>query len=247
MGYRIYILNDRLLFLVILVALISFVPFGAAVATAVLGLTTPGGLVALNAKLHAAIVIGIVFTASLDIIIATTLVVLLRKYGNQMYQPKRTNKMISILTIYLVGNNLLTSFITVSVLIGFFAGTNTLAYEALNVVISKAYTNTFLSQLNARQSIRGRGFITSSTHGHDSGPVARNIEPIIFNLGPVTGTNAEVDSESANPAIFFHSDVAVQGPSIGKISKKSRSSLLLSPLRLSSNSPKLQNEPATQT
>jgi len=76
---------------------------------------------------------------------------------------KRTDRMISTLTIYLITNNLLTSFITTAGVITFFASPRTLVYEAFNVVISKAYTNTFLSQLNVRESIRGRGAIVTKS------------------------------------------------------------------------------------
>jgi hypothetical protein len=211
MAYRIYILNHKLVLLAIVIALVSFVPFGAGIYVVVLGLSTSKGFADLKVEIHPATIVATVFAASLDIVIAATLVALLRMHGRQAYL-KRTDRMISHLTIYLITNNLLTSFITTAVLIAFFAAPKTLVYLGFTVVISKAYTNTFLSQLNARQSIQGRGII--STPGST---VMRNMEPIAFGLGPISGSNAEeLNFEAAD---LNTSGDTVQSHSTSRMSK----------------------------
>ncbi|KDR68848.1 hypothetical protein GALMADRAFT_145884 [Galerina marginata CBS 339.88] len=201
MAYRIYILNRKLVLLGFLIAVVSFVPFGVGVSAVILGLTTPGGFEAVGLKLHSLTIVAIVFTTSLDIVIAATLVTLIRLHGNNSYL-KRTDEMISVLTIYLLTNNLLTSFVTTALLITRLASPRTLVYEAFNLVISKAYTNTFLSQLNARQSIRGRGVI--STQGSTN--VDKNVERIEFNLRPLSGE--ELDLEVSRPTTWNESGSA---------------------------------------
>lgn len=198
MAYRIYILNRKLVLLALVIAVVSFVPFGVAITAVVFGLTTPGGFAALNVKLHSTTIVANIFTTSLDVVIAGTLVALLRMHSSQV-SMKRTDKMISTLTGYLITNNLLTSFITTALTIGFFAAPKTLVYEALNLSVSKAYTNTFLSQLNARQSIHGQGVTSTHTGG------STTLRSAKFNLRQISAKNTELDFEAADPVTMSSS------------------------------------------
>jgi len=154
-------------------------------------LVTTGGFSALNKKMHVLAILGGVFGSVNDIVIAATLVTILR--GQEATKIRRTDRIISTLTIYLITNNMFTSFITASGAIAFFASPKTLVYEAINVIISKAYTNTFLSQLNVRESIRGRGAVVTQSANT---VVVKNLKPIVFNHGYST-TEAHSNFEAA--------------------------------------------------
>jgi len=156
---------------------VSLANWGVGLTAVIKSLITTGGFSALNKKLHVLAVLGGLFASVNDIVIAVTLATILR--GQQATKITRTDRIISTLTVYLITNNMFTSFITASGAIAFFASPKTLVYEAINVIVSKAYTNTFLSQLNVRESIRGRGaVVTQSTN-----TVVKNPKPIVFNRG----------------------------------------------------------------
>jgi len=197
MAYRIYILKPKLILLSIAIAVVSFVPCGVGLAAVIISLTTPGGFAAVNLRLHALAILAGVFSAVLDGTIAVTLVTLLYLHGQGAPKLTRTNRMISTLTIYLVTNNLLTSFLTITGAIVFFASPKTLVYLAINVVISKAYTNTFLSQLNVRESIRGKGAIVTQV-GPASG--VKNTKLGGFNYGSSRYRTDDISAfEAADP------------------------------------------------
>ncbi|KAF9008011.1 hypothetical protein BDQ17DRAFT_1350411 [Cyathus striatus] len=160
MAYRIRTLNIALQPLAIVIAIIAFLPLALAITAVIVGFTTGGSFAVINTKLHWLTIASNVSTATLDITIAAVLCIQLHMYKQQQTFEK-TNKMIMLVNIYLITSSLLTSLITTSGLITFFAAPTTLVYEGLNVITSKAYTNMFLAQLNARESIRGRGINTS--------------------------------------------------------------------------------------
>jgi len=179
----------------IAIAVVSFVPWGVGLASVIIGLTTPGGFAAVNLKLRAPAILAGVFSAVLDGVIAATLVTLLYLHGRGAPKMKRTDRMISTLTIYLITNNLLTSCFTITGAIVFFASPKTLVYEAINVIVSKAYTNTFLSQLNVRESIRGKGAIATQV-----GPSVKNTKLDGFNYGPSRYRTEDISAfEAADP------------------------------------------------
>jgi len=149
---------------------------GEALAAVIIAVTTPGGFAAVNQRIHIQAILGGVLGSVLDIVIAITLVIILRSQGSQgVAKMKRTDRIISTLTVYLITNNMLTSLINASGVIAFFALPQALVYEAIDVICSKAYTNTFLSQLNVRESIRGRGAIITQSNA-----AIENTEPIAF-------------------------------------------------------------------
>jgi hypothetical protein len=198
MCYRIYVLKPALKLLAIAIAVVSFVPWGVGIAAVIISLTTPGGFAAVNVRLHAPAILAGVFSAVLDCTIAATLVTILYLHGQRAPKMKRTERMISTLTIYLITNNLLTSVFTTFGAIIFFAAPKTLVYLAVNVVISKAYTNTFLSQLNVRQSIRGKGAIVTQV---DPAVKTAKLDEFNFNSGSSRSYRAPTIStfEAADP------------------------------------------------
>jgi hypothetical protein len=199
MAYRIYVLKPKLMIVSIAIVVISFVAWGAALAAVVIAETTTGGFAAVNKKIHVPAIVGGVLGTALDIFIAITLVILLRSQGGQgVVKMKRTDRIISTLTVYLITNNLLTSLINASGVIAFFAAPKTLVYEAIDVICSKAYTNTFLSQLNVRESIRGRGAILTQS----SNTPVKFVEP---NYGSSSrlGTTAEESLGSLQVAVHI--------------------------------------------
>ncbi|KAF8868727.1 hypothetical protein BD779DRAFT_1480916 [Infundibulicybe gibba] len=159
-------------------------------------LTTTGGFAVFNLKLRVGVTDSHISERTL-----------IRNLLSKANTQDRTNKMISTLMVYLITNNLLTSLIATSELIVFFAAPRTLVFEALNVIMSKEnelltllssgslYQHISISfRLNARQSIRGRGIISTQ------GPTVKNTGPVAVNLGPMSGTNGEeLDFEAADP------------------------------------------------
>ncbi|OSX60742.1 hypothetical protein POSPLADRAFT_1040704 [Postia placenta MAD-698-R-SB12] len=63
--------------------------------------------------------------------------------------------MLHLLTIYTIHTGLIPTIISILDLILYKASPSTLTFELFNIVVSKAYANTFLATLNSRQSIRG--------------------------------------------------------------------------------------------
>jgi len=176
MAYRIYVVKPKLMILSIAIVVFSFVAWGAALAAVIIAESTPDGFAAVNKRIHSTAILGGVLGTVLDIVIAITLVILLRSQGSQgVAKMKRTDRIISTLTVYLITNNMLTSLINASGVIAFFVLPKTLVYVAIDVICSKAYTNTFLSQLNIRQSIRGRGAIITQSNA-----ATENTQPLAF-------------------------------------------------------------------
>jgi hypothetical protein len=189
MAYRIYILKPKLLILSIGIVAASLTAWGVGLAAVRISLTTTVGFSALNRKLHALAIIGGSLGSVLDIIIAITLVTILRAQG--VGKLARTGRIVSALTLYLITTNILTSVITASAAITFFSSPKTSVYEAINILVSKAYTNAFLSQLNLRESIRGRGAIITQSANTD-------VKPVVFNYRPST-TEVVSNFEAALP------------------------------------------------
>ncbi|KAF9000086.1 hypothetical protein BDQ17DRAFT_1410454 [Cyathus striatus] len=142
MAYRIRALNGSMRPLAAFVAVASLFPFGMGICSTVIELTTLGGFSAINKRLHSRILNGkeqwisiaaSVSGATLDVTI--TIIVVLQLHA---YRKKQVMKGIIVLTG----------------LITFFAAPKTLVYEGVNLILSKA-------QLNARESIRGKGITTT--------------------------------------------------------------------------------------
>jgi len=196
MAYRIYVLKPKLKLLSIAIVAVSLAAWGVGLTAVINSLTTTGGFSALNKKMHVLAILGGLFGSVNDIVIAVTLVTILL-HGQQATKIKRTDRIISTLTIYLITNNMFTSFITASGAIAFFASPKTLVYEAINTIVSKAYTNTFLAQLNVRESIRGRGAVVTQS--------ANTV--VVFNHG-YTSREELGESEAAIPITSLASNDA---------------------------------------
>ncbi|KAJ3885038.1 hypothetical protein GG344DRAFT_70880 [Lentinula edodes] len=95
-----------------------------------------------------------VAAAALDVTITITLCLQLYFSNHGFETFPKTQRIIMYMSVYLIANNIVTSIITVSDVITFFAAPKTLVYYAFLCMTSKAYTNTFLAQLNARVYIR---------------------------------------------------------------------------------------------
>jgi hypothetical protein len=99
--------------------------------------------------------------------------------------------------------------INASGVIAFFAAPKTLVYEAIDVICSKAYTNTFLSQLNVRESIRGRGAILTQS----SNTPVKFVEPN-YGLSSRLGTTAEESLGSLQVAVHIASESSISDDTI---------------------------------
>ncbi|KAF9219032.1 hypothetical protein BS17DRAFT_469268 [Gyrodon lividus] len=99
-------------------------------------------------------------TVAVDVLI--TLFLSLTLYFNKT-GITRSDSVINRLIVYTVNNGLLTSLCALLDVIVHSALPTTFAFLAFYFLLSKLYSNTFLSTLNARRSLRGRGEAPSGT------------------------------------------------------------------------------------
>jgi len=127
-------------------------------------------------ELHWMAIVGTVTTSALDLVIALAICF-------QLYRARtgfaKSEKIIQLITLYIVSSGLLTMSLNMSVLISFLAAPTTLLFQLFNMSVSKAYANAFLATLNSRQSIRGRATDTFASY---------SIPPIVFRTGNDTGS-----------------------------------------------------------
>lgn len=150
--FRIWTLNKNWTIYVAGLAVFSLLPFSlsfvAGTKTIVGGRHMWSDLVTLGWAATA----GDVTTSVLDLVVAGTICY-------QLYRGRtgfsHTDRMLHLLTIYTIHTGLIPTIISVLDLITYKASPSTLTFELFNIVVSKAYANTFLATLNSRQSIRG--------------------------------------------------------------------------------------------
>jgi len=102
---------------------------------------------------------GDVSTSVLDIIISGTICY-------QLYRGRtgfaQTDRILNILTIYTIHTGLLPTLLTLAGLIAYKASPNTLIFDTFQIIVSKAYANTFLATLNSRDALRGNNVVSSN-------------------------------------------------------------------------------------
>jgi len=91
-------------------------------------------------------------STTVDVIIATTLCILLNKARTGF---KRSDTIINKLIIFVVNTGVLTSCCAIASLISLVLSPDSLIYAAFYFCIGRFYTNSFLATLNARDSIKG--------------------------------------------------------------------------------------------
>ncbi|KAJ3876577.1 hypothetical protein F5051DRAFT_429692 [Lentinula edodes] len=151
MAYRIRTINQRLTPIAAIVGVVTFFSWALGLYATIHGFTTRGSVEDVDRALRWADIGANVSAAALDVTITITLCLQLY-FSNQGFETfPGTRRIIMHLSVYLIANNIVTSIIT------FLAAPKTLVYYAFLCMTSKAYTNTFLAQLNARVYIRREG------------------------------------------------------------------------------------------
>ncbi|KAJ7656763.1 hypothetical protein DFH06DRAFT_464850 [Mycena polygramma] len=77
--------------------------------------------------------------------------------GRTLAVSKQTNTMISRLMVFAINRGAITTFLQLCYLIAFQVKSDSMAWVAIHVAISKVYTNSVLATLNSRNAIRGVG------------------------------------------------------------------------------------------
>ncbi|KAJ3898568.1 hypothetical protein F5879DRAFT_980118 [Lentinula edodes] len=154
MAYRIRTINQRLTPIAVIVGIVTFFSWTLGLYATIHGFTTRGSIENVTQALRWTDIGANVSAAALDVTITVTLCLQLYFSNHGFETFPKTRRIIMYMSVYLIANNIVTSIITVSDVITFFAAPKTLVYYAFLCMTSKAYTNTFLAQLNARVYIR---------------------------------------------------------------------------------------------
>ncbi|KAH9950884.1 hypothetical protein B0H21DRAFT_406834 [Amylocystis lapponica] len=139
-----------------------------------------------------------VTTSVLDLVIACT--ICLQLYLNRTGFG-RTEKMITLLSLYTINSGLMTTFVSLGDMIAYLVAPNTLTFEIFNVTVSKAYANTLLATLNTRQSIRGRA-VDADTTGIPSVVFKQHTKPSTYlstDRNNESATDVDVELSFARP------------------------------------------------
>ncbi|KAJ7665706.1 hypothetical protein B0H17DRAFT_1210827 [Mycena rosella] len=123
----------------------------------------------------------LITAASVDVIIAMSMVFLLR--ATKVHGMTQTRRMVSRLIVYSVNTGLWTALLAVFCAMTMIAYPETFVFIGLYMPISALYCNTLLANLNIRQYVRGTG--------HD-----------VISLGPTIATTLEFSSEVRNHTKF---------------------------------------------
>ncbi|GAW00245.1 protein [Lentinula edodes] len=137
-----------------IVGIVTFFSWTLGLYATIHGFTTRGSIENVTQALRWTDIGANVSAAALDVTITVTLCLQLYFSNHGFETFPKTRRIIMYMSVYLIANNIVTSIITVSDVITFFAAPKTLVYYAFLCMTSKAYTNTFLAQLNARVYIR---------------------------------------------------------------------------------------------
>ncbi|KAJ3866149.1 hypothetical protein EV359DRAFT_62549 [Lentinula novae-zelandiae] len=154
--------NQRLTPIAVIVGVVTFFSWALGLYATIHGIshqqlesfTTRGSIENVTQALRWTDIGANVSAAALDVTITITLCLQLYLSNHGFETFPKTRRIIMYMSVYLIANNIVTSIITVSDVITFFAAPKTLVYYAFLCMTSKAYTNTFLAQLNARVYIR---------------------------------------------------------------------------------------------
>ncbi|KAF9457635.1 hypothetical protein BDZ94DRAFT_1301750 [Collybia nuda] len=103
---------------------------------------------------------GTILVVILDGIIAIVLCVYLLM---QKVEGKGTRRIINRVLIFTINTGLASSLMSIVNIVTFFALPNTLIFLGTNFIFTKVYANAILANLNARKSLRGRGYLEQGT------------------------------------------------------------------------------------
>lgn len=147
--YRVWCLSKKSFFLTVFILLLILATVGSGTAWVILSMQ----LQTYRQLLHISpltITINALST-TVDVIIATTLCVLLNRARTGF---KRSDTVITQLMIFVVNTGVLTTCCAVASLISLIASPHSLIYASFYFCIGRFYTNSFLATLNARESIK---------------------------------------------------------------------------------------------
>ncbi|KAL4248397.1 hypothetical protein ABKN59_006856 [Abortiporus biennis] len=200
-SYRIYMLGQNKILILLIIAISTF-RLGAAIVSTV-EMNRLGNYADYVARFAWVYTVGLSTSAVVDILVTAALVYYLHRRRSGFTSM---NDIITSLTIYTVENGMLTCLTTLLALIFWLANRrDSLIFLGLHFTISKSYANAFLATLNARPS---RGGVVSF-----SGPGPREIpsRPLLFregigriSLSRTIGSAHEVDFDPQASATKVH-------------------------------------------
>jgi len=143
---------------IIFLALFTFVPFSFGIIAVKTADSGSQAFSHLN-ELHWLAIAGDTTAMFLDFAVASSIVWLLWRSRTGW---AKTDRMINVLTVYVVSTGLLVSGINFGTLVAYLVnGNSKLWFQMISMLGSKAYVNSFLATLNARQSIGGSPYDTT--------------------------------------------------------------------------------------
>ncbi|KAK7691577.1 hypothetical protein QCA50_004976 [Cerrena zonata] len=155
--YRIYALDKSLAPFAVFLSIFAFYPWSMAfVATGTL-LASGGGWAAITNNRWITISADVT-NGVLDLVIAATTCYLFRRGSNE-----RTQRVLHKLSLYTISSGAVTSLLSTGCLIVYLASPHSFAYQVFSFVLAKAYANSVMASLNARQSLRGIGHMNATS------------------------------------------------------------------------------------
>nr|GAT51729.1 predicted protein [Mycena chlorophos] len=208
-AHRIYLLSNRNWFMVVPVLVLTLFRLGCACVTASrMFLFTDFTSFRINARWVFSL--GLAVSATLDILITSTLVYLFR--GNRR-GTERMNHVIDRLILYGVEAGSLTSLGTVLSMLFWLVAPHNLIFLGIYFVIEKLYANSLLATLNTRNSIRQAHTVTMS--------ISKDIVPVIPRALTMSRPGAMVYLESRGQRVQIAGDSSEDTDNPADLSKDS--------------------------
>ncbi|KAJ7572135.1 hypothetical protein C8J56DRAFT_992957 [Mycena floridula] len=181
-----------------IIAVLSLFPF--AIGTYTIWLVNSGteSLVALG-ELRWVAIAGDSSSSAIDLAIAVTICCQL--YMGRRGGIKSTNKLIQILSLYVVSSGVITTVLNMTTMITYLASPNTFIFQAFSASGSKAYVNTLMATLNIRETVRKNNTPTVIGLGESN---------VLRFRGATTGSNTVPDSEYGLPLEEMNTHVSTK-------------------------------------
>jgi hypothetical protein len=158
LGTRVYIVCNRSKIIAGMLALMACSSLTLAITSTVVSFRFE--FWAERAEMRPLALAGTALCVILDGLIATILCVYLLK---QRAIGKRVRRLVKRIIIFAINTGLASSILSIVNVVTFIALPNTMIFLGTNFIFTKVYANCLLANLNARDSLRGRGFVDDGT------------------------------------------------------------------------------------
>jgi len=158
LGTRVWLVCKKNMFLAGILAVLSCTALSLSIASSVIAFRFE-----LWTERHAMKSLGLAGTALvvvLDTLIATILCVYLLM---QRATGKNVRRIVRGVCVLAINTGLTSSLLSILNIVTFFAFPNSMIFLATNFVFTKVYANCLLANLNARESLRGQGYLDEGT------------------------------------------------------------------------------------